>query len=190
MIHPAIAQEIRDYRRKVVGEFMDAHPTMFLPPAVAQRWVDFFSRNEELSAPERSIAEKALGLFAQIFRQVQHDLLLDGSMRLEEFMSSKNFPELEEVVVPDPVALFIAGGENRADHTADVVAFARVVSVFKFLVRSGSLRADFLLQTMCQALDNLPGQSALQRSLLEAVKQLLERDMEMMLRCDMAESLH
>lgn len=190
MIHPAIAQEIHNYRRQVVGEFMDAHPAIFRQPAVAHRWVDFFSQNDVLNEPERSIAEKALGLFAQVFRQAQHDLLLDASMRLEDFMSLENFPELEEVVVPDPVALFIAGGENQAWHTADVVAFARVISVFKFLVRAGELPADFMLQTMCLALDNLPGQSALQRSLVEAIKQLLQRDMEVMLRCEVVEPLY
>jgi hypothetical protein len=190
MVHPTIAREIINYRRQVVGEFMDAHPSVFLPPAAAHCWVDFFHQNEELTQSERLVAEKALGLFAQVFRQVQHQLLLDGVMRLEEFMSTENFPELDEVVVPDPVALFIAGGESPSGYTADVVAFARVVSVFKFLVRSGCLPADFMLQTMCKALDNLPGQSALQLSLVEAIKQLVQRDMEVMMRSEVAELLH
>jgi hypothetical protein len=189
-IQPEIIKEVCRYRRQVLAEFMDAHPALFLPPAVAHSWIEYFAQAKELNEPESSVAEKALGLFAQVFRQAQYALRLDAPMCLEDFMSTENFPELEEVVVPDPVALFIAGGENPSEHTADVVAFARVISMFKFLVRSGVVSADFIFHTMCRALDNLPGQSALQLSLVEAIKQLLQRDMEIMLRCDMAEPLH
>lgn len=183
-IHPAVVLEVRRYRRQIVGEFMDAHPGMFMPPARAPRWVDFFAQVDEVSEPERAIVEKALGLFAQVFRQAQHAMLADMPMRLEEFLSAENFPGLEEVVVPDPVALMIVGGEDPAEHTADTVAFARTMSVFKFLVQSGTVSADFMYEAMCRGLDDLPGDSVLQRSLVDAIKQMVQRDMEMMLRSE------
>ena len=181
-IHPAVVQEVRRYRRQVAGEFMDAHPGMFVPPAAASRWVDFFARVDEVLEPERSTVEKALGLFAQVFRQAQHAMLADAPMRLDEFLSTENFPELEEVVVPDPVALLIVGGEDPVEHTSEVVAFARTMSVFKFLVKSGTVSADFMYEAMCRGLDDLPGESALQRSLVDAIKQMVQRDLELMLR--------
>ncbi|PUE49834.1 hypothetical protein B9Z45_15560 [Limnohabitans sp. 2KL-17] len=181
-IHPAVVSEVRRYRRQVVGEFMDAHPGMFVPPLAALCWVDFLAQTEEVQGPERETVEKALGLFAQVFRQAQHAMLADAPMRLEEFMSTENFPDLEEVVVPDPVALLIVGGEDPADHTSEIVAFARTMSVFKFLVRAGAVPADFMYEAMCRGMDDLPGESVLKRALVDAIKQMIQYDMEMMLR--------
>jgi hypothetical protein len=183
-VHPEVVREMRRYRRQIVGEFMDRNSDVFPSPAGGLSWVDFFVQDNEVSGLERATVEKALGFFSQMFYHAQHAMLSDGSMRLDEFLSSDNFPEIEEVLTPDPVALLIVGGEDSSAHTSDAIAFARVIAVFKFLVRSGAISAGLMFELMCRGLDDLPSGSALQRSLADAIKQMVQRDLEMMLRDD------
>ena len=182
--HPEVVQEVSRYRRQVVGEFMDENPDVFSPPTVAPSWVEFFVQNDEVVGLDRATVEKALGLFAQMFRHAQHAMLSNVSMRLDEFLSIDNFPDLEDVLVPDEVALLIVGGEDSDAHTSETVAFARMISVFKFLVQSGSVSVDSVFESMCSGLDDMSSGSALQRSLVGAIKQMVQRDLEMMLRDD------
>jgi hypothetical protein len=185
-IHSEVVRDVRRYRRQVVGVFMDEHPGIFHSPAVAPSWVDFFSQNDEVLGLERLAVEKALGMFAQMFRHAQHTMLSNVSMRLDEFLSSDNFPEINEILTPDPVALLIVSGEDSNDHTPEIVAFARMISVFKFLVQSGAVSADHIFESMCRGLDDLSSGSVLQRSLVDAIKQMVQRDLEIML-CDESE---
>lgn len=183
-IHPELVREVRRYRRHIVGDFMDKNPGVFTSPAAATSWVDFFAKNDEILGSDRVTVEKALGLFAQVFRHAQHAMLSDASMRLDDFLSGDNFPDLEEVLMPDEVALLIVGGEDSDAYTSEIVAFARMISMFKFLVNSGRVTVDSIYGSMCGSLDDVPNSSALQRTAVDAIKQMVQRDLEMMLQDD------
>lgn len=180
-VNSATVLEVRRYRRQFVGEFMDANPSVFAAPTSALSWIDFFAQSNAVEGVDRLSVERALGMFTHLFRQAQYSMLADAPMRIDEFLSADNFPNVEDILTPDPVALLIAGGEDLNDHTAETIAFARVMTVFKFLVRSGALPASHIYEAMCSGLSDLPSNSPVQRSLADAVRQMVQRDVETML---------
>lgn len=182
--------EVRRYRRKYVGAFMDENTATFGKPLVISSWVEYFEREEAAEGSERAQIEKAVNMFTQIYRQAQHAALESFPMKLEEFLCNENFPGLEEAVQPDPVALLLVGGDDPHEYTPEVLAFAQTMSIFKFLVNNGVLQADTLANAMSGNFDEISSGSPLQKSLVETVKQIAQHDMEMMLRSDESLALH
>jgi hypothetical protein len=184
LIRSEVVLEIRRYRRNLVGEFMDANPAVFGTPATASRWVDFVVKEQSIECSDQLSLEKAVRMFSLMFRQAQHAMQTIVPVRLDEFFSVENFPEVEGVVEPDPVALLVISGGDAGNYSIEEFAFARVVTVFKYLVHSGSVTAEWMYERVCQGLDAVPSFSPVQRSLVEALKQVVQRDMEIMLRSE------
>jgi hypothetical protein len=163
-------------RKRILAEFMDENPATFPSPTGEVSWVGAICGNVALGDVDRRVAERALGMLAGIFRSAQ--LSLDESQTLSELLSPDNIPGIESIE-PDAQAIVVVGGEG-ADE-ASTLAFARSITLCKMLMEGGLFQSDQLRGMIDGALEALPGNAPLMRSLIETAKRMAQADLDVML---------
>jgi len=163
-------------RKRILAEFMDENSATFALPAGGVSWVNAICGEVSLGEADRRVVERAAGMLAGIFRSAQ--LALDESQSLSELLSPDRVPGIESIE-PDARAIVVVGGEG-ADE-ASTLAFARSITLCKILTEGGEFHGDQLRQTIDGALDALPGNTPLMRSLIETAKRMAQADLDVIL---------
>jgi hypothetical protein len=159
-------------QRLYLAEFMDDNAATFAAPVAADSWVGFAHTGQMAKGPDRQVVDKALGMLVGVMRAAQLSFgqsqsIGDAYARARE----AGIPDYE----PDAHALTITSpDENEADREA----YAQTVTIYKQFIEEGVLDRDDLARSIDKALDDLPGNTPLMRSLIDTARRIALLDVE------------
>jgi hypothetical protein len=173
----AMEDHINQHRKRCVGEFMDGNPAVFSPSTSGACWVDTLLSSPVIDGADRHVVDKALGLLASTLRSAHQTM--DSGVVLGQAISPERIPDIDSIE-PDAAAMLIFDHADDEDKS-EAVAFARTITLYKQLVDQEVLEPDMLYETLVQVMDDLPGTSALSRSVIDTLKRMARLDMEAMM---------
>lgn len=160
-------------RGRVIAEFMDAHPAIFIAPAEkGVCWVDIAHDGHLMREGDAAVIQKALNMFSSLLSDVQEELASaspEGAVSVSELVK-KHSSTLGEM--PPDAAAIEAIRQYFSDDDPEVEAFGRVVSLCKVWHEEGKFNAADMVKLFCRAIDEVPSRSDLTDDIKDALKQL------------------